>query len=114
MPEISNVDLRLSMIPAADADWGEISKFALTLDGYAAYGSFDACADLANRGTPQSLLELRSSLFFEQRKWRHFGREPDREALDNIRSLVERIRSKVAGYTATNSITSQKIDCVNF
>jgi len=36
-------------------------------------GGFEACADLANRGTPATLTELRCCLFFEARRerWIH-------------------------------------------
>jgi hypothetical protein len=35
-------------------------------------------------------------LFFEQRRFNHFGREPEGEDLNYIRSLIDRIRSFVA------------------
>ncbi|MEY4182682.1 MAG: hypothetical protein RLZZ217_1308 [Planctomycetota bacterium] len=40
--------------------------------------------------------DLRACLFFEQRRWRHFGDEPDAEAMADIRGLVEAIRERVA------------------
>jgi hypothetical protein len=39
---------------------------------------------------------LRTCLFFEQRRWRHFGDEPDEEAMEYIRSVVQKIRAKLA------------------
>jgi hypothetical protein len=40
--------------------------------------------------------ELRTCLFFEQRRWRHIGEVPDAEAMAYIRDLVRQIRAKVA------------------
>jgi hypothetical protein len=46
---------------------------------------------------PVSLEELRMSLFFEQRRWRHFAEEPQHENSKYIRSLVEAIRTASGG-----------------
>lgn len=43
-------------------------------------------------GTPESLVELRSCLLFEQRGWRHFDETPQARAVDYIRALVEAIQ----------------------
>jgi hypothetical protein len=95
LDEIPNADLVLEHVPSADADWFEIEEFALTFDGYKAHGSFDACAQIANNRLHNTLTNLRTCLFFEQRRWRHFGENPDDEAMKYIRSLVEQIRSTV-------------------
>ncbi|WP_027482058.1 hypothetical protein [Deinococcus pimensis] len=104
-PIIPNEQLRLTDVPAADASWYEIGTFALKFNGYEHRGSFNACADLANAaletfeefgGVPTDLTDLRTCLFFEQRRWRHFGDEPDEEAMPYIRALVEAIRQAVA------------------
>jgi hypothetical protein len=102
--EIANADLTEHDIPAPDADWHTVGKFAVSFDGYEYWGSFKKCATIGNRGLelyraervlPNSLTELRTCLFFEQRRWRHFGFDPDEEATDYIRALVERVREKV-------------------
>ena len=84
----SSRSLRGSDVPSAKATWCAIEKFALTFSGYDWAGSLEKCADLANstRGTYDSsperrlpkltLDELRSCLFFEQRRFRHAGEEP--------------------------------------
>lgn len=72
----------------------EWQRFAATFDGYEAMGSFDACADLANRGQPRTLTELRACLFFEARRER-FGFLPDARALKKIARLLSRIRTKI-------------------
>ena len=44
-----------------------------TINGYEVMGGFEPCADLANRGKPTTLTELRCCLFFEARRERHIG-----------------------------------------
>jgi hypothetical protein len=100
---ISNRELRVADIPAPDAEfWGAIDRFALTFDGYAQHP--DDCGDVANAAAarysecgdlPASLSELRTCLFFEQRRWRHFGEDPDADALRYVYALLDAIRIKV-------------------
>lgn len=93
--QIPNHRLRADKIPPADADWSAIQRFALTFDGYGHWGQRE-CADVANSRRQGTLTELRTCLFFEQRRWRHFGDDPDPETMTYIRSLLEQIRVRVA------------------
>lgn len=95
MREIADSELMLTDIPPADADWSVIESFALTYNGYTVWGSFEKCAEIANARRNGSLAELRTCLFFEQRRWRHFGDDPGRQEMAYIRSLVEQIRTQV-------------------
>jgi len=104
MEEIANTDLTESDLPTSDAQWREIGRFALSFNGYEHWGSFEKCAAAANRwrhayraegSLPDSLTELRTCLFFEQRRWRHYGLDPDEEAMSYIQAIVDRIREKV-------------------
>jgi hypothetical protein len=92
MREISNVELTLERIPSPEATWDKIGEFALTFDGYKAHGSFKVCAEIANDHRLNTLTNARTCLFFEQRRWRHFGYEPDEEAMEYIRKVIGRIR----------------------
>ena len=56
-------------------------------------GGFEACADLANRGTPFTLTELRCCLFFESRRERNSGGMSTNE--EWIRDLLRAIRRMV-------------------
>jgi hypothetical protein len=103
--EIANADLREHDVPGPDAGWHEIGRFALSFNGYERWGSFGRCAEIGNRGLegfretgtlPESLDELRTCLFFEQRRWRHFGLDPDEQAMGYIRTLVQAIRDAVS------------------
>ena len=88
-------DLALKDIPDPGDQLGAIFQFALTFNGYEHHGSFEKCADIANERRNDTLLNLRTCLFFEQRRWRHMGEEPDDEAMKYIRMLVREIRAKV-------------------
>lgn len=102
--EIADSDLTLADVPLPTADWGRIGAFALTFDGYAYWGSFEACAEHAShslkewqekQSLPISLTQLRTALFFEQRRWRHFGYDPDPKSMVYILALIEAIQQKV-------------------
>jgi hypothetical protein len=94
--KIADNDLKDADIPQEDASWGEVGEFALTYDGYTACGSFEACAAIANAQLHGTLAELRTCLFFEQRRWRHFGEKPDAESMAYIQGLVTQIRNIVS------------------
>jgi len=92
---ISNEALTLDQVPPDDASWPVIAEFALTFDGYEYWEGFERCAEIANNHQHGTLTELRTCLFFEQRRWRHFGTDPDDEAMLYIRSLLGKIRDMV-------------------
>ena len=88
-------------VPATGASEREIAAFALGFDGYAACDGFDECAEIANKAVaawerdgrlPSSLHDLQVCLFFEHRRWRHFGEPMDAEAERYVRAVVEAIR----------------------
>lgn len=93
---VPNSDLRLEKLPRNDADWETIQRFALTFDGYSYWGSFERCAEVADARRRETLTDVRTCLFFEQRRWRHYGEEPDERAIAYIRALLEDIRTRVA------------------
>ena len=93
---IQNDALKLSDIPPDDAEWKTIVPFAHTFNAYKAHGSFATVAKIANERRCENLTDLRTCLFFEQRRWRHFGTAPNAENMKYIRSLVNRIRLAVA------------------
>ena len=95
MDEIPNDQLRLADIPADDADLDALIHFAHTFNGYNAFGGFSGCAEIANRRDHSSLSHLRACLFFEARRWRHYGDDPDAEDLAYWRQLVGKIRACV-------------------
>lgn len=104
MEEISNANLKAHLLPRSGADWAEIIGFAHTLNGHEYWGSFEKYGEIANKileenkasgKLPNNLTNLRTCLFFEARRWRHFGYDPDEEAMRYIRALIEAIRACV-------------------
>lgn len=96
--KIPNTELLIERIPSAISSWDAILRFALTFDGYAAFDTAakpHGCGELANSRQANTLTELRASLFFEQRRWRHFGESPEGLDLIYIQSLLWRIRQCV-------------------
>jgi len=102
--QVPNSELSAAQVPPADADWSEIASFALTYWAYDHYSDTSAVGELANAAgrafaadetLPDSLAELRTCLFFEQRRYHHFGWSPEGQDLGYIRALLEQIRRKV-------------------
>lgn len=92
---ISSASLQWKDLPAGDADVPELIKFAHTFDGYARWGSSAKCAEIANARDHSTIDTLRTCLFFEARRWRHFGETPDEDALEYWQSLVASIRERI-------------------
>lgn len=83
--------LRREIVPRRGAPWYEVWEFALTFDGYAYAGKSRTLGEEANvvaavwharSDLPSSLDDLRSCLFFEQRRYHHFGEDPDGESAE--------------------------------
>lgn len=82
--------------------WERFTAFALAWNGYEVFG--DDLGALANRelerfedGKPLSgdVEVLRGCLFFEQRRWRHYGVEPDGAGRDYISALLDALRDRL-------------------
>jgi len=104
MTEIPNNKLSEDSVPLPDAHWSEVRLFALSFNGYAKWGSHAKCADIAKRSLdtwrekeqlPNSLTNLRTCLFFEQRRWTHFGSDPDEETMIYIHAILDAIKKKI-------------------
>lgn len=100
MKLISNEALRLSDLPPRGASWDDVQMFALTFDGYSAFGNKlgELASSHRKAGTvPEDLSELRGILFLEQRSWRHAMSRPDDAGLRFIWSLIDAIRVQLDG-----------------
>jgi hypothetical protein len=97
------------LAPQVDAPWSpDIVQYALTFDGIRAFGDLGPLGDYANQcrerwatdsTLPDSIGELRACLFFEQRRFNHFGYEPQDDDDRYVRSLLAAIRHKSHGPT---------------
>jgi hypothetical protein len=104
--EIPDDELSIEDIPVGSADEAALHAFALTTNGYERMGSFARCAALANETlerwrqdgrVPGTMRELRCCLFFEQRRWHHYGDAFDDETRRYVADLIGAIRNLVAG-----------------
>lgn len=92
--------LKASDLPNSWGEWTDYARFALTFaprDG-------DQCRELASYALdrwqstgelPRKLEELRACLWFEQRRWRFMGREPDAEGMRYASALLREIRGNL-------------------
>lgn len=103
VPEIPNAELTERDIPPPGAGWGDLSIFALTFDGYKHWGGIEKMAAIANPALqawheqlalPSTLTDLRTCLFFEQRR-AHLSGGVTRGDLPYWHALVGAIRAHV-------------------
>ncbi len=98
-------------VPLPGASWGGVvAPFALTFDGYVtrtapelgewANGHGRAFAGSGALDPALALPDLRALLFFEQRRYHHFGEAPDAEARRYIDALLVAIRRAVVAHQA--------------
>ena len=101
---IPNDRLRPEDLPEVNADWDTINPFALTFDGYTYWGSFERCAEMAERvqrryietgELPDDLVELRTTLFFAQRGARFRDSDPSPEDMRLLWALIEAMRRQL-------------------
>jgi len=107
--ELHNTDIRLEQIPSATSDFSKIWEFALTFDGYSRIKDIGVFANktafefAVDQSTAEklSLTELRSCLFYEQRRYRHslpMEDEPEGLEREYISSLLTEITKRVENH----------------
>ena len=92
--ELANTEITPADVPAVGEAWTRIEPFALTFDGFRYWGSVEKCAEVAGR-TPTTLTDLRTCLFFEARRWKNLGSEPDAASMKRIRALISVVQQKI-------------------
>jgi hypothetical protein len=89
-----------------DSWWGSVSTFCLTFNAYDRVGTNAKVGGIANAarrsfdeaGTlPDSVDEIRTCLFFEQRRWRHFDDDPCGDPA--TKAYLQALLAKLAGLT---------------
>lgn len=94
---IPNAELRVSEVPGRGDSWEAVSDFALSYDGHGYWADLPTLAGRVLQGwtrrrcLPDTLDELRGCLFYEQRRWHHFGEEPSGRSAEYMRALVDAI-----------------------
>ena len=100
---LSDKPLRIP-VPMLDDSWQE---FALTFNAYERVG-VEKLGDFANAAlhhfqatgqVPDSVDDLRACLFYEQRRWRHFGQDPlqDPETKSYLQALLRALHAVTGG-----------------
>jgi hypothetical protein len=93
--------LTVADLPSTDAPEDAYHRFALSFNGYEEMGSVRRCGRIANGSIerwrsdgqlPQMIDELRACLFFEQRRWHHFGFGFDDETMAYLQQVVAKLR----------------------
>jgi len=96
IPEyLANQELTVEMIPSRMSTWHEIVLFSLSFNGYQKRGSFNRCAETPYTRDCKTLSEMRACLYFEQGHRVGTGRPPDKETMEFVHDLLDRMREKV-------------------
>src|SRR4029078_12559088 len=98
--QIQTGELRAHDLPTTYGDWSDYARFAVTFTPKDREGGREfaaiAFADWRRAGeVPRALQELRACLWFEQRRWRFMGREPDAEGMQYAAALIRAIGNQV-------------------
>src|ERR1022692_209497 len=93
---ILNSDLTPQHVPSGRADWElDFNNFALSYDGYSLWVDVGDFANGVARNwsssgqLPGDLDSLRACLFFEQRRYHHFGRAPEGKEGGYVWALID-------------------------
>lgn len=90
---IRSEDLTIADLPSEEPSWRDILQFALSFNGYDHWGSFEQCSKVALNPDMSSVDEIRTSLFFQQRAWRHSGAcSPSPQQVTYWRELLSALR----------------------
>lgn len=93
---------KLKAIPHPNSSWDKISNYALTHNGYehnpnvAGFANTLSVYFYEKKEIPFSYTidDLKDCLFYEQRRFRHYGWAPEGEDLKYIQALLSEIRDK--------------------
>ena len=98
--QIQTGELRETDLPNGYGEWSDYAKFAVTF----APRDRDLCSEAASDAfarwrrtgdVPRALEELRACLWYEQRRWRFLGREPDTEGMRYAGALIRAMRMQL-------------------
>ena len=96
--QIQTGELRETDLPNGYGEWSDYAKFAVTF----APRDRESCTESASGAfsrwrrtgeVPRTLEELRACLWYEQRRWRFLGREPDTEGMRYAGALIRAMRT---------------------
>jgi hypothetical protein len=99
---VPNAQLQLATIPERGDPWDAVSSLSLSYDGYAYWDDVTELATRSirswtrDRAVPGTIDEIRACLFYEQRRWHHFGEDPSGRGARYIGALLDALRALVA------------------
>ena len=100
LPTISTEQLRASDVPASAAPWRNVGRFASTFDLAGELPGGSSIAGVTDVSGSESLPLLGCALYVEWRRYNHFGSEPDRPTLEQIRRVLDLIRLRLESRAA--------------
>jgi hypothetical protein len=98
--QIQTGELRETDLPPAYGDWSDYARFTVTFSPH----DRDLCSEMGadafarwrrTGDVPRRLEDLRACLWFEQRRWRFVGREPDTEGMRYVGALIRAMRTQL-------------------
>jgi hypothetical protein len=92
---IPTKNLSLADVPGVEAPIGKIFEFALMFDPRELKDQGLSLGNLDDLSDESSLPELRGHLYFEQRRWNHYGQLPDSKSEAQLRRIVSMVREKL-------------------
>ena len=104
---IPNDELDITTVPRRGESWDAVSDFALAYDGYEYWDDLSALAGgilqrwTRRRSLPETLDELRGCLFYEQRRWHHFGEDPSGRSAEYMWAIIDAIGALTMRATST-------------
>src|SRR5256885_5807084 len=106
--QIQTGELRETDLPNGYGEWSDYAKFAVTF----APRDRDLCSEAASDAfarwrrtgeVPRTLEELRACLWYEQRRWRFLGREPDTEGMRYAGAVIRAMRTQLGSRPGAGS-----------
>ena len=100
---------RIPVPTADDPWWPTVNEFALSFNAYERVGTFTNVSNFGNKWAetfaadgrlPKTIDQIRTCLFFEQRRWRHYDVDAyqDPDAKRYIQALLERLTDLTGGF----------------
>jgi hypothetical protein len=92
----NKIDYSKLSLPVRGDSWDKIKKFAMLLNAYDLKGSFKQVAEIANNKEIEQMdiQDVHIALFFEYRRYNHFGYDPSKSEMERIYGLVDQLNFK--------------------
>lgn len=92
---IRSDDLKSMDLPPGDADWSQITLFALSFDVESELGKKRISIPRSDSFTELSTQELRALLFNQQRWWNNRSGEIDDDGIKYMQDIIDELRRRL-------------------